>query len=938
MKLLTLLILILSFAVIADDKSKAKPKNKLIARNNHLMKLVNSEIALIEPVKQKRLNLRYRLFELYSEKLGLIRQREHTQFFKTMKDKKSKYRKSASYLAKTQKFGKKLLARARGSRYQAQILFTLGLNERDYGNPKLAIKYLKKALNTAKRNKRIKYKIQVVLAEHYYNEKKYRSARKEYKQIIKNKHDKWHLRHVYNYAWCVFKQKKYAKATRFLLDAYQTEAKQNYVTVNTEVENSIGLFYLYAGAPAKAFHFYKTNLKDPFEHYYKLLKTVSNKGKLKDLKEILSLTETEVIPKVQNQYIPFITLSLELLRAHKQYALIDSVLSRFKVNIATIQFKKSPERESFETELSNFTGYLRLQLTKNFHRLDRGVNQATLQKIQKYYQILAQVIPEKTLKYNYFRAETYSSVHLYSQARPLYKEIVVQEKTNKNWDRKLIKKTFDSLFFISENEELTRKQRQKLLLFSYSEYLSYFPKSYKSSQIYQNLLALQWKKKMIDAYIVTIDSFHKNYPGQVKQQQGALHQYLKQLLVKKDIPTSNTWLKKVQKGYLSYDISYIKNYELSFSELVFSQTENLEKSKQHDKAYEGYLAIYQNQEYPKIVKDKSLFKLAELSLLLGAIDQSWKWLAELYKDKELLKKYKKNLKYELSYIDSFILNQAPDLAQQHLERLRGKYCGKPKKVKELQNKLIQLPQPNYSVKSLKHWESCQAQMTTLLEVTKQSYLQSAKTEELAQLMMSFNLIADTEIKDYFTAQYIDRYFSKNNHKQFLNKYQRLMHETSEINEQFKLLSKSDEFLKTQFKSSKQFELASFQGELQNFIDQFNTSWKELEPLTKQKNLLIVRMLYQQRIKLVDHFLGQIRNYEYIGLTAEESQQIRTEVAKITRPYVKMQSKTVKLSKQIVQRYDIIYSSNRVLIPEQQIHNLHQEFIPHQKYLSTFDLI
>ena len=65
---------------------------------------------------------------------------------------------------------------------KGKILFLLGLNSRDFSDGSGLVKYLKRALRY-KTSKKLRYKINVELAEHFYNEKEFSKALEHYQSF-----------------------------------------------------------------------------------------------------------------------------------------------------------------------------------------------------------------------------------------------------------------------------------------------------------------------------------------------------------------------------------------------------------------------------------------------------------------------------------------------------------------------------------------------------------------------------------------------------------------------------------------------------------------------------------------------------------------------------------------------------------------------------------
>ncbi len=317
MKIVALIIFFVAFSVSAAPV-------KMPAKWHKINNLINQEIKTILKVRKRDANLEFRLLELYSERIALLREKENKEFlgasYKLRKKHPKSYffKKSTDLYSKTLALGNKIIKKFPNNRYKTEIYYTLALNSRDFSKDGKTEQFLLKSLSSTRgRETATSYNAKVSLAEHYYNEKKYKKAIQYYKQVVRNRSDEWYSKHLFNYSWCLFKTRRYDEAISNVKVAYKYSRKKKYISLDEQILNSLGVFYLNGGRVKEAVSYYLKNVPEATPYLFSFLDRVTSKGSFSDISYVLAKTLSYVKSKKdKNSEIKLRSKQLELSLIH----------------------------------------------------------------------------------------------------------------------------------------------------------------------------------------------------------------------------------------------------------------------------------------------------------------------------------------------------------------------------------------------------------------------------------------------------------------------------------------------------------------------------------------------------------------------------------------------------------------------------------------------
>ena len=648
--LIILSLFILSGAS-AEESIKQKITIKMSAKWVKLNLLVDKEITTIQNVGKLDPILKYRLLELYAEKLALIKERENKVYLQISPEvRKNKpqeffFKDSLSLYSKTKHFGLALITEHPHYKDISHIYYTLGVNSRDYAKDGLTENYLLSAQHHLRHDtigfESLKHKIKTSLAEYYYNEKKYPLAISYYNETLKNKEDNWYSKHLYNSGWCNFKEKKYLTAIEYLKEAHfvgkkSTEEKNNkYINISDQVMTSIGLFYVHNHNIAEGIEFYLKESPDPVHDLIKMAKIASEQGDFLGIRNIIG-NAYQIAEKKENhqEKVEIRLQELEFYRSFKK----DDLYFQSALSLAKLNKEKAltaNDREDAVNKIKEEVGILQIKLNKDSKKDLALYKKEELERIINYFSILYEIDQVNEDSYRFYQGETYFSVSQYTNAAHAYEKAFMKSKLQE--ERLEIKsKILNSLLGTLSKEEFeklaNRDELTRLTFFSYNNYLNYWPKDSKAQIIYSKLFGLNIENKRLDDAILLIERYNLNFPLDIKNQRDQLTQILDIYVKEKKSDQLSFWINKLGTGYLNFEPAYIEKATEILGNILFEKFQFLEQKGQKSEAIKGHISLYEEQKYPKKIKGRAALNASILYLELGTVPESYEWQMKAFQN------------------------------------------------------------------------------------------------------------------------------------------------------------------------------------------------------------------------------------------------------------------------------------------------------------------
>jgi hypothetical protein len=638
-------IIFLTFILSLNSFAKSDRK-----RNSKLLKMISKEIKTIKKVRNRGPNLEYRLLELYTENLKIMKAVETEKFLKNRNPKLQKkyfFKRSISLNKKVESLGLKITKRWKNYRANAAIYYTLALNERDFNASKKTEKYLLKSLRVAQSGSPIVHHIKTTLAEMYYNDKKYRKAVRLYKDVITNLGDEWYAKHHYNYSWCLLKTKRISSALSEMLKAYKFSKRPRYVSVESQVLDAISIFYIQNDKIEEGTRFYIENVAEPAEYITKFATRAQTTKKFKTVESILIEGVQNAISKKQNQeLVLYYNYQLEFFRTYKR---TDKHLMTTKL-LTKLFLKGSLKGENLEEtiqKVKSYVGFLQIKLSKNKKVSVEEYDIALLKNTLDYFTQLQKIDVSKRTEYIYFQGETLFSVGEFKKAYKRYaKTLEILKKTKKielqkakklkttpvlSWNDKFAKKVINSLLASLSKLEDYNLSDVRYQTYVYSNHVKIWPKDDKSRLIYPKLFSIYFKKKDITKTIQVIKDYNKNFPSDLKAQKGMFAKVFDSYVEKKNISKITYWINEFNNGFLNYEKQYIKKATIILGTLLFNKIDKLQNSGKSNLALKEYNKIIENESYPNKIITQATFRSALVHLKALRTKKSYSLFAKSFK-------------------------------------------------------------------------------------------------------------------------------------------------------------------------------------------------------------------------------------------------------------------------------------------------------------------
>lgn len=674
-------ILSISLQVLGNEKVSFEKKKR-----STLVDMIQKEIKTIKKIRRRGPNLEYRLLELYSENLKIIKEIENNRFLKNRNPKLKRahfFKQSIQLNKKVEKLGLYIIKKWPNYRSNGAIYYTLALNERDFNKSKKTEYYLIKSLRVAPHASPIVHSIKTALAELYYNDKKYKKAIKYYNDVIKNEGDEWYAKHHYNLAWCLLKVKKLKRGLDHILKAYQISKSPRYVTVESQVLDAISIFYIQNDKIDEGVTFYLENVTKAAEYITKMATRAQTAKKFPTVNNIIlrGLNEAKLRKQFDEQ-IMYYNYQLEFYRTFKQETLHLNTAKALS-SIFNLKYLKGEELEISVKQIKSYVGFLQVKLAKREQFTSGALNDNKLNNVLTYFNILINIDIKNKNEYLFYQGETLFSVKLFQRAYKKYShvlEIIKKEKVKRVWNEVFSKKVINSLLATLTKLEDQGLSNYKYQTYVYSNHVNLWPKDKKSQLIYPKLFTIYFKHKKVLNSISVIKAYNENFPKDIKAQKGMFAKVFDHYVAKKDIKQISYWISQFNKGFLNFEKVYIKKSVVILAGLLFNEIDKKVESKDYVSAKDSYQTILKNENYPLKIKIQTSFRLSLLALQTSNYKESWKWLNYSLKIDNQDEIYK-----EITTIDKIISEYAQ--AQEFKKALSlsykaiSKYCNKDFKEK-----------------------------------------------------------------------------------------------------------------------------------------------------------------------------------------------------------------------------------------------------------------
>ncbi|AUN98686.1 hypothetical protein C0V70_11350 [Bacteriovorax stolpii] len=610
-----------------------------------LMVLIDSEIKTIKGNRYSGPELKHRLFELYSEKIKLIKEKENLNLLKAdasvvIKNGKETFFKASQEQYKTaQSYALTIISQYPKYQRIAEIYYALAINSRDYGTASDTERFLKLAIANSTGESKTMYNAKTALAEYYYNNKRYHEAVVYYNDVLKNPDDEWYGKHLYNAGWCHLKERNFKKALDLIKLSYETTKNKKYVSMKEQIFMAIGIFFVQADATYEGVEFFEANANPSAPHLLGLALSSMNKNNFSMTDEVLkaALKDTRK-RKDPNGEMKVRLTQLDVYRESKKddqyFDTANSILELHKKN-------KLDKDDLFQAQnkIKEVAGFMQINLIKDKSKDPVVYSKDDYKKIMRYFDILSSLDRPNKKLYRYYQGETALSAQDYQVALKYYVRAVMNAKLTKD-KNETTRKSLDAMLATIELAKLPKAKEDEYTIFAFKNFVIFYPQSDKSQAIYQKLFNKYFELNRIKKAVNILMVYKYYYKSDENIHREMLTQILDYYIKEKNTDKLAFWIGKIEKGYLNFSKEYIENSIAVLGGLLFNKYQALEKKGQIKEAMKGYESIYDSKQYPRRTKAEAAYAIAALSLEQNKGKDSYKWLKkslDLYDDKDLIK-------------------------------------------------------------------------------------------------------------------------------------------------------------------------------------------------------------------------------------------------------------------------------------------------------------
>ncbi len=602
-------------------------------------------------MKRRDHNISYRLFELYSERLQLLRRIENQKLFKGITKKDKAYVESNRLFDQTQAFGQHYLSKYKKSRHIADVYIRLASNIIHVKNDLLSYEpkikgYLKEALKRSN-DSELKHQAKVTLGELDYNLERFKEAAKHYKVVIRDSQDPGYTRHLLNYSWCLFKLNKYTQAISLAKKSFFAAKKnpKKYDDTRERVGNALNYFYTYNKQPETAITFHGTHFPSEIAtnsvrvvnlSLSRISSQVALRAEKKARTYCVKLSDAECLYRLSQ-------LKLDILKTNKNYT------SHYKTAQSLArEFSKltKEEKEDLETEtldiinnIGDTTTFLQQLAYKGKYSINNDKKQ-TYKVLIKNYDVLTTLKPEMKFEYTYLQGEISYKEKYYNKAAGFYQKSYkgINKKTKKEFKDKVL----NSMLALANEKDL---KNDKFFEYASKQYIKNYPKADKSIKIYEALFNFFFTKNRITSAEGLVKKYNSRIPSKLASQQEMQKTITNHYIKKKDTKKFMTLITSYEKGYLSFSQEFISKNKTILGSLAFETAKKLESKGEIAKAMVEYEKIFNNKYFPSDIRYDAAFNLGVNKLKKQETDSAFNWIKSVVENDS-----KKNIQSKLDSI------------------------------------------------------------------------------------------------------------------------------------------------------------------------------------------------------------------------------------------------------------------------------------------------
>lgn len=592
-----------------------------------LLKLVNEEIKITTALKKQSLDTKYKIFQLYNEKLAIVFEIENENFLSappkdSMRLGKAHYFKESTDLyKKCLELYQELEKKYPRNRYIAEINYLLGLIHRDFFKLKEAEERLLLALSFSQKGSELRYNIQVSIAEFYYNEKKYEKALSFYREVIQNTQNEWLTKHLYNMAWVLLKIKSQEESLSRLLEALELSRTKKYVNISDQVISKAMIFFTLVGKVRDGILFYEKESKNLNSDLLSFAAFANEKSPETDVHEILkkSLSHAKTPNERGQSLFALLEFYGKFNRYDEHHQMAQTIQSEFIKD--PIPFKDL--LEPMTDNIKKVVGFYQVKVNKDALKGKLNHSPEELERIKSYFSILGKIDEKDLSRYLFLTGETHYQLTLFKEAEGFYQNSLLNLEKIKSQDIPFKKKILLSLLSIIEIGNLGTSLKESEL-FTYPRYIALFPKDVITPPMYHKLFTHYMQMQKSDSATNIFESYSTNFPSNLTEQKKMVMALIDETIVKKNPQALTIWIKKIKTGPWGFDEPYIEKAMSMLGKILFEGHRKEISEGKTAAAISGLLLIINDKNYPEKSIAEAHLVLSEAYAKSGQFKESLK--------------------------------------------------------------------------------------------------------------------------------------------------------------------------------------------------------------------------------------------------------------------------------------------------------------------------
>ncbi len=570
--------------------------------------IVQEDIKAIKSIRKTDLMIDTRMFELYSEKLNIVIERENTLILESLTsrrlDKELKVIKKikSQILVNLERASRKVLGKTRDRNVIGRIHYFKALNYLSVKNQKGFYQSSVKAENYLKEGQ-TKYLLRVKLAEYYFNEKKFKKALSYYTWLAKKKETKWQTKYLYNISWCYFELNRFKTAKKYILMSYKKSKNKKYFKIGKQLVDSIMLFYANASETKEGVLFLSQNKIHTTENLLKLSHYTFEYGKQKEATLPLKFAMKKKINSRDFQKI--LSKKIIVNRHNKEFTYLNNLLQRVRKDKRLSVLKE----EELYSNLSSYTGYLQ-ELIKSHNSLKTGQKNKYLKFIINNFNFMSSLKRKKRKENDFLIAETLFLYKKYAWALNFYQKNINYCKKNKcSWKKDSERNFSGALKCLEKLEGNSKITKTKKNIFY--QYVTMAPKNSKRKIIYKKILALEYNSKNMGETLSLLSQYSKRYPEDSKSTVEIYKNIVNRYIDKKDIVGLKKIRRSIVTGQLNVQKSEVSRLDSIIQQIHFKYAQRLLDKGQYEEARKLLMSILKNKKEARDLRKIAFRKVLE---------------------------------------------------------------------------------------------------------------------------------------------------------------------------------------------------------------------------------------------------------------------------------------------------------------------------------------